>query len=101
MKLFSFILLAFIVIVLAEKIEKKKAEKTVEEQWKDFKVDFKRKYSEKEDPMRFELFKETLDQIKEHNKKYASGKVDVPAYLNEFSDLTDDEKRKLLQTEQQ
>jgi hypothetical protein len=64
-------------------------------------VDFKRKYSEKEETMRFELFKETLNQINEHNKKYAAGKVDVPAFLNEFSDLTDDEKRKLLETEQQ
>jgi autonomous glycyl radical cofactor GrcA len=50
--------------------------------------------------MRFELFKETLEQIKEHNRKYAAGKVDVAAFPNEFSDLTDDEKRKLLESEQ-
>ena len=59
-------------------------------------IDFKRNYTTDEDLMRFELFKETLEQIKEHNKKYELGKVDVPATLNEYSDWTDDDKRELL-----
>lgn len=61
-----------------------------------FQLDFKRNFSEEEDKVRFNYFKDTLEQIKEHNRKYAIGKADVPAYLNEYSDLSDDEKRKLL-----
>lgn len=61
-------------------------------------VDFERNYTSDEELSRFELFRDTLDQIKEHNKKFELGKVDVPATLNEYSDWTDDEKRKLLGT---
>lgn len=42
------------------------------------------------------MFRETLDQIKEHNVKYAKGLVDVPAYINEYTDWTYEEKKKLV-----
>jgi len=45
--------------------------------------------------MRFELFQETLELIKDHNIKFKAGKVDVEAHPNIYSDLTDDEKIKL------
>lgn len=61
-------------------------------------MDFKRNYTAQEDKNRFELFRDTLEQISEHNKKFEMGKADVVATLNEYSDWTDDEKRKLLGT---
>lgn len=61
-----------------------------------FQLDFKRNYSIEEDKVRFSYFNDTLQQIKEHNKKYKMGKADVPAGLNEYSDWSDEEKRKLL-----
>lgn len=42
------------------------------------------------------LFRETLGQIKEHNVKFARGQVDVPAGLNEYTDWTYEEKKKLV-----
>lgn len=59
-------------------------------------MDFKRNYTEEEEKARFSYFKDTLEQIKEHNLKYELGKADVPATVNEYSDWSDDEKRKLL-----
>jgi hypothetical protein len=59
-------------------------------------VEFKRNYNDEEDKARFLLFKDTLEQIKDHNKKFELGKADVPATLNEYSDWTDEDKRKLL-----
>lgn len=59
-------------------------------------MEFKRNYTEEEDKTRFELFKNTLSQIKEHNIKFELGKADVIATLNEYSDWTDEDKRELL-----
>lgn len=42
------------------------------------------------------LFRETVKQIKEHNKKFAKGLAEVEAGLNEYSDWTDAEKTRLL-----
>lgn len=40
-----------------------------------------------------------MDQIKEHNDQFKKGKVDIEATLNDFSDLTNEEKLKLINTE--
>lgn len=59
-------------------------------------MEFKRNYTEEEDKVRFLLFKDTLVEIEKHNRKFEIGKADVPATLNEYSDWTDEDKRKLL-----
>lgn len=61
-----------------------------------FQIEFSKIYENDEDTMRFMLFRETLEQIKEHNIKFSKGQVDVEAGLNEYSDWTDVEKRKIL-----
>lgn len=52
-----------------------------------------------EDKKRFKIFKDTLEQIKEHNEQFKKGKVDIEATLNDFSDLTNEEKLKLINTD--
>lgn len=57
---------------------------------------FKKKYGAQEDKLRFALFVDTLGQINEHNQKFAKGLVNVRANLNEYTDWTYAEKKKLL-----
>lgn len=61
-----------------------------------FQIEFGKNYGNDEDRLRFMLFRETLDQIREHNVKFARGQVDVPAGLNEYTDWTYEEKKKLV-----
>lgn len=62
-------------------------------------IQYKRVYKADEDKKRFKIFKDTLEQIKEHNDQFKKGKVDIEATLNDFSDLTNEEKLKLINTE--
>jgi hypothetical protein len=45
------------------------------------------------------LFLETLEDIKEHNEKFKKGEADVEAVLNEYSDWTYEEKKKLVESQ--
>lgn len=62
-----------------------------------FQQDFGKNYSDDVDQKRLKLFEETLQQIEQHNEKFAKGLVEVEAGLNEYSDWTFEEKTKLLQ----
>jgi hypothetical protein len=50
-------------------------------------------------PLRYQLFLDTLEDIKEHNAKFMKGEADVEAKLNEYSDWTYDEKKKLVDSQ--
>jgi hypothetical protein len=58
--------------------------------------EFNKKYENDENEMRFKLFLDTLEQIKEHNMKFMKKEAEVEAALNEYSDWTYEEKRKLI-----
>ena len=47
-----------------------------------------KKYSEEENVFRFAVFKEKLQNISEHNLKYASGQSSFKMGLNHMSDMT-------------
>jgi len=65
------------------------------QKWNNYKSQFDKSYSEEEDAMRKELFRETFDMIEAHNKKYEAGEVTYKMGLNQFSDWTAEEKQKL------
>jgi hypothetical protein len=61
------------------------AEDYVDEEWKDFKSKYAKQYSEEESEKRFNIFKENLKFIDDHNEKEKSFKVET----NRFADLDD------------
>lgn len=57
-----------------------------------FQVDFEKHYSSaEEEAKRKAIFGKTLEQVKEHNKRYDAGEVTYSMGLNAFSDLNPDE----------
>ncbi|KAJ8959298.1 hypothetical protein NQ318_021984 [Aromia moschata] len=69
----------------------------LEDQWRDFKTKHGKKYeSDEEEARRFEIFKEAVAKIEEHNKKYEEGKVTYTMGINQFADLTQEEFKKNL-----
>ncbi|CRL00261.1 CLUMA_CG013534, isoform A [Clunio marinus] len=65
------------------------------EQWKAFKSEHGKNYSDEEDAKRFEIFKENLKLIEEHNMKYEKGETTYKMGLNKFSDWFQEEKQNL------
>jgi hypothetical protein len=51
--------------------------------------------NEEEDKIRFEIFKDTLKKIEEHNKLYEAGKVTFKMGLNHMSDWKDEERNNM------
>lgn len=47
--------------------------------------------NEEEEANRFTIFKENLNKITEHNKKFETGEVSWSQGLNQFADLTQEE----------
>lgn len=46
--------------------------------------------------MRFELYKKSLAEVEEHNKKYEAGSETYTKGMNNFSDWTEEESKNLL-----
>ncbi|XP_057658995.1 protein CTLA-2-beta-like [Diorhabda carinulata] len=66
---------------------------SVEDQWKDFKSTHNKSYSDEEDGRRFQIFKDNVEKIEAHNKKYESGEVTFKMGINKFADLTAEEMK--------
>ncbi|XP_037916428.1 crustapain-like [Hermetia illucens] len=65
---------------------------SLDEEWEKYKVDFEKHYSSaEEEAKRKAIFGKTLEQVKEHNKRYDAGEVTYSMGLNAFSDLNPDE----------
>jgi bacterioferritin (cytochrome b1) len=60
--------------------------------WKSYKDQHSKVYESEEDATRFEIFKETLKKIEEHNAKYARKETTFKMGLNQMSDWTPEEK---------
>ena len=60
------------------------------------KAEHGKSYSEEEDAKRFEIFKENLKMIAEHNEKYEKKEVTYKMGLNKFTDMFPEEKEKML-----
>ena len=59
---------------------------------------FNRSFDVEEDRTRFEIFKRNLAQVKEQNAKFKRGESKHGAAINDFSDRTEEERRKLEET---
>jgi len=62
------------------------------EQWKAFKAEHGKSYSDEEDAKRFEIFKENIKMVEEHNKKYENKETTYKMGINKFSDYFPEEK---------
>lgn len=51
-------------------------------------------YDAQEEPKRKAIFKENVDKINAHNKKFDKGEVTFTMGINKFSDLTEEEFKK-------
>jgi hypothetical protein len=60
--------------------------------WNSYKDQHNKAYDSVEDATRFEIFKETLKKIEEHNAKYARKETTFKMGLNHMSDWTPEEK---------
>jgi hypothetical protein len=64
----------------------------INQQWNDYKIKYKRDYSEEEDKIRKERFVANLKMVLEHNKKYSQGLTTFRLAINHLSDRTDEER---------
>nr|XP_023021655.1 crustapain-like [Leptinotarsa decemlineata] len=63
-----------------------------DEEWSNFKSKFNKVYNTPEEEVRrFEIFKDNLNHVREHQKKYDAGEVTYSLGINDFSDLTTEE----------
>lgn len=68
------------------------ADSSLDEQWKSFKIQHRKKYSSlNEENARLSIFKDNLKEIEEHNEKYAKGEVAYSLKINKFGDLSPEE----------
>ncbi|CAG9855679.1 unnamed protein product [Phyllotreta striolata] len=61
------------------------------QQWNAFKTEFNKSYDSIDDARRFNIFKENINNIQNHNIKFKNGEVTYEQDINRFADLTDDE----------
>nr|ACQ90252.1 cathepsin L [Pinctada fucata] len=62
------------------------------ETWKEFKTLFGKVYDTVEEEIkRFDIFRDTLERIEEHNRKYHMGQKSYYMGVNQFSDMSHDE----------
>jgi len=63
-----------------------------QQEWTNWKTQHSKSYdTPEEEARRLGIFKENLDKILEHNKKYEAGEVTWTQGLNQFADLTQEE----------
>ncbi|XP_028134132.1 protein CTLA-2-alpha-like [Diabrotica virgifera virgifera] len=84
----------FKIMLLALFVVATTADESLEQQWRQFKLDHNRNYDAAEDAKRFKIFTETVEKIKTHNKLYHSGKSTYELGLTDFSDKTPEELSK-------
>lgn len=58
---------------------------------------FHKSYDHDEDLKRFEIFKKKLADFEAHNEKFKKGEVTYSVGINQFTDLSDEEFRKMNQ----
>jgi len=68
---------------------------TPKEEWANFKDLFNRSFDVEEDRTRYEIFKRNLALVKEQNAKFKRGEATHGAAINDLSDRSEDERRKL------
>ncbi|RZC34879.1 Peptidase C1 and/or Inhibitor I29 domain containing protein [Asbolus verrucosus] len=67
-------------------------ESSVKEKWRLFKADFNKVYeSPDQEAARYQNFKDNLNTIKEHNKKYNKGLVSYQLGITQFADMNEDD----------
>ncbi|XP_023313137.1 uncharacterized protein LOC108903178 [Anoplophora glabripennis] len=65
---------------------------SIEEQWQSFKDNVGKHYrSRLEESTRFQIFKDNVYKIEEHNRRFARGEVSYKLAVNKFADLTEEE----------
>ncbi|RZC34122.1 Inhibitor I29 domain containing protein [Asbolus verrucosus] len=65
----------------------------ISQKWTDYKKKFKKNYPDpEEDAMRKQIFVEKLQHVDEHNKKYEQKLITYKIGINQFSDLTKEER---------
>ncbi|XP_044745839.1 uncharacterized protein LOC123307543 [Coccinella septempunctata] len=70
--------------------------KDVDAQWEKYKTDFNKKYdTPAEETRRKQLFVKSLEEVESHNLKYEQGLVTWTKGINQFSDWTPEEFKKI------
>merc|ERR1711916_210610 len=64
------------------------AEDVYQSMWEDFKSTHEKEYTSAEEPFRFLIFKDNVDQINRHNKEFSAGKQSFTMGVTQFADLT-------------
>lgn len=111
----TFLVACFTILLISYSCCASETENMPVEQWKKYKVriksnyrlkreqtlisilqaDLGKSYEPEEDAKRFEIFKENLAMIEEHNKKYEKGEVTYTMGLNKFTDWFPEEKSRM------
>lgn len=60
-----------------------------------FKSQHGKTYNDDEDAKRFEIFKDNLKMIAEHNAKYEKGEVTYTMGINQFADMLPEERKNM------
>ncbi|KFM62807.1 Cathepsin L, partial [Stegodyphus mimosarum] len=84
MKVFTF--LAFCAFIYASSAYVSEKD-VLKEEWKAFKLEFKKLYEEAEDAFRMKVFMENKHKIAQHNQLYSKGKKSYGLAMNKFGDL--------------
>merc|ERR1711916_401657 len=64
------------------------AEDVYQSMWEDYKSTHEKEYTSAEEPFRFLIFKDNVDQINRHNKEFSAGKQSFTMGVTQFADLT-------------
>merc|ERR1712065_100803 len=64
------------------------AEDVYQSMWEDFKSTHEKEYTSAEEPFRFLIFKDNVDQINRHNAEFSAGKQSFTMGVTQFADLT-------------
>ncbi|XP_066157313.1 cathepsin L-like proteinase [Euwallacea fornicatus] len=69
---------------------------TDEEEWQEFKTVHHKLYQNKaEEATRFQIFKDNLEEIREHNRRYERGETTFKEGVNQFTDMTAEEFKRI------
>ncbi|KAG5868793.1 hypothetical protein JTB14_001702 [Gonioctena quinquepunctata] len=67
------------------------------EDWNSFKVSYNKRYSSPEDEaLHRSIYERNIQAINEHNSKYQRGEVTWKMGVNQFTDMTDEERNRYL-----
>ncbi|KAL3274622.1 hypothetical protein HHI36_016004 [Cryptolaemus montrouzieri] len=81
--------IVFLLMVLCLILAHASTRQELQEQWKDFQINYSKSYkSPMEARQRFLIFEENLRKIKEHNIRFQKGQVSYTKGINKFADWT-------------